>query len=83
MPASEAHRSSIASQLRAIPSTIETSQTHTEPLLLLTPLTMLSCHAPHVRCTQPSVRVVLLKGFDSRGFVFYTNYTRWGRHHSY
>jgi len=23
---------------------------------------------------QPSVRVVLLKGFDERGFVFYTNY---------
>ncbi|KAL6748366.1 pyridoxamine 5'-phosphate oxidase [Haematococcus lacustris] len=23
---------------------------------------------------QPSVRVVLLKGFDARGFVFYTNY---------
>ena len=23
---------------------------------------------------RPSVRVVLLKGFDSRGFVFYTNY---------
>ena len=23
---------------------------------------------------QPSVRIVLLKGFDERGFVFYTNY---------
>jgi len=23
---------------------------------------------------RPSVRVVLLKGFDTRGFVFYTNY---------
>jgi hypothetical protein len=26
---------------------------------------------------QPSVRVVLLKGFDERGFIFYTNYSRW------
>ncbi len=26
---------------------------------------------------RPSARVVLLKGFDERGFVFYTNY--WGR----
>ncbi len=25
---------------------------------------------------QPSVRVVLLKGFDDRGFIFYTNYSR-------
>src|SRR5690606_25335552 len=23
---------------------------------------------------QPSVRIVLLKGFDARGFVFFTNY---------
>ena len=23
---------------------------------------------------RPSARVVLLKGFDARGFVFYTNY---------
>src|SRR3954462_4813759 len=23
---------------------------------------------------QPSVRIVLMKGFDERGFVFYTNY---------
>jgi pyridoxamine 5'-phosphate oxidase len=30
---------------------------------------------------QPSVRVVLLKAFDDRGFVFYTNYEgRKGRH---
>lgn len=30
---------------------------------------------------QPSVRVVLLKSFDERGFVFYTNYEgRKGRH---
>lgn len=30
---------------------------------------------------QPSVRIVLLKGFDERGFVFYTNYEgRKGRH---
>ena len=30
---------------------------------------------------QPSVRVVLLKAFDERGFVFYTNYEgRKGRH---
>src|SRR5882724_10303526 len=29
---------------------------------------------------QPSVRIVLLKGFDERGFVFYTNYeSRKGR----
>lgn len=29
---------------------------------------------------RPSVRVVLLKGFDERGFVFYTNYdSRKGR----
>jgi pyridoxine/pyridoxamine 5'-phosphate oxidase len=26
---------------------------------------------------RPSVRVVLLKGFDARGFTFYTNYNRW------
>ncbi len=25
---------------------------------------------------QPSVRVVLLKGFDERGFIFYTNFNR-------
>ena len=30
---------------------------------------------------QPSVRIVLLKSFDERGFVFYTNYEgRKGRH---
>jgi len=30
---------------------------------------------------QPSVRIVLLKAFDERGFVFYTNYEgRKGRH---
>jgi pyridoxamine 5'-phosphate oxidase len=30
---------------------------------------------------QPSVRIVLLKGFDERGFVFYTSYEgRKGRH---
>jgi len=30
---------------------------------------------------QPAVRIVLLKGFDERGFVFYTNYEgRKGRH---
>ena len=30
---------------------------------------------------QPSVRIVLMKGFDERGFVFYTNYEgRKGRH---
>ncbi len=30
---------------------------------------------------QPSVRIVLLKAFDQRGFVFYTNYEgRKGRH---
>ncbi|HYU51687.1 MAG TPA: pyridoxal 5'-phosphate synthase, partial [Gemmatimonadaceae bacterium] len=30
---------------------------------------------------QPSVRIVLLKAFDERGFVFYTNYHgRKGRH---
>jgi pyridoxamine 5'-phosphate oxidase len=30
---------------------------------------------------QPSVRIVLLKAFDDRGFVFYTNYEgRKGRH---
>jgi pyridoxamine 5'-phosphate oxidase len=30
---------------------------------------------------QPSVRIVLLKAFDARGFVFYTNYEgRKGRH---
>lgn len=30
---------------------------------------------------QPSVRIVLLKGFDERGFVFYTNFEgRKGRH---
>ncbi|MDP9200336.1 MAG: pyridoxamine 5'-phosphate oxidase family protein, partial [Gemmatimonadota bacterium] len=30
---------------------------------------------------QPAVRVVLLKSFDERGFVFYTNYGgRKGRH---
>lgn len=27
---------------------------------------------------KPSVRVVLLKGYDDRGFVFYTNYSRCG-----
>lgn len=31
--------------------------------------------------SQPSVRIVLLKAFDERGFVFYTNYEgRKGRH---
>ena len=30
---------------------------------------------------EPSVRIVLLKGFDERGFVFYTNFEgRKGRH---
>ena len=33
------------------------------------------------RGDQPSVRIVLLKGFDDRGFVFYTNHEgRKGRH---
>src|SRR5687768_18549259 len=32
---------------------------------------VLSTVGPH---SQPSSRVVLLKGFDARGFVFYTNY---------
>lgn len=27
---------------------------------------------------MPSVRVVLLKGFDDRGFIWYTNYSRYG-----
>ena len=40
------------------------------------------CHAVHILCKMfilnrsgiPSARVVLLKGFDKRGFMFYTNY---------
>ena len=26
---------------------------------------------------KPSVRVVLLKGYDDRGFIFYTNFNRY------
>jgi pyridoxamine 5'-phosphate oxidase len=45
-------------------------------------------HEPHARALgtlqdggQPTVRIVLLKSFDERGFVFYTNYEgRKGRH---
>ena len=36
--------------------------------------------ATSTRTGQPSLRMVLLKGFDSRGFVYYTNYrSRKGR----
>ncbi|MBI3043930.1 MAG: pyridoxamine 5'-phosphate oxidase [Betaproteobacteria bacterium] len=36
--------------------------------------------ATATRAGQPSLRMVLLKGFDARGFVFYTNYdSRKGR----
>ena len=48
------------------------------PLLYV--IQMSCCHAVHIlfeylnRSGIPSARVVLLKGFDKRGFMFYTNY---------
>ncbi len=45
----------------------QAKHTHTEP----NAMTLATCNAQG----QPSARIVLLKAFDERGFVFFTNYT--------
>jgi pyridoxamine 5'-phosphate oxidase len=47
---------------------------------VVTPLPHAVALATATRAGQPSLRMVLLKGFDAHGFVFYTNYrSRKGR----
>lgn len=51
-----------------------------EVLALQLPMTDAMALATSTRDGKPSVRMVLLKGFDERGFVFYTNFnSRKGR----
>ena len=49
-------------------------------LVAIKPLPHAAALATATRAGRPSVRMVLLKGYDARGFVFYTNYrSRKGR----